>query len=121
MIYIIGILNYMKKFPCENKTQLIARVNVIIRETSTLYILQGEIIYIRKPILKCFEEIKQKSSYLWKQRYHENVIEYHKKYNEENKQRIKEIGVQRITCDCGTVVRKDQLKRHMIFQYIQKD
>jgi hypothetical protein len=84
-----------------------------MREISTLNKLQGETKYIWKPSLKCIDEIKHKSSYLWKQRYHENVIEYHKIYNEEHKQRIKEIGEQRITCDCGTVVRKDQLKKHM--------
>lgn len=102
-----------ENFSCENKEQLVARESVIMREISTLNKLQGETVYQRKPVLKCIDEIKQKSSYLWKQRYHENVIEYHKTYNEENKQRIKEIGEQRITCDCGTVVRKDQLKRHM--------
>jgi hypothetical protein len=100
-----------ENFPCENKTQLVARENVIMREISTLNKLQGETIYTRKPC-KTFDEIKSKASYLWKQNNHEKNKDYIKIYNEENKQRIKEIGEQRITCDCGTVVRKDQLKRH---------
>jgi hypothetical protein len=101
-----------ENFPCENKTQLITRENIIIKEISTLNKLQGETKYIRKPC-KTFDEIKCKSKYFWKQKHHESVIEYHKKYNEENKQRIKEIGEQKVTYDCGTVSRKDQLKRHM--------
>ena len=101
-----------ENFPCENKTQLVARENVIMREISTLNKLQGETIYTRKPC-KTFDEIKSKASYLWKQNNHEKNKDYIKIYNEENKQRIKEIGEQRITCDCGTVTRKDQLKRHM--------
>jgi hypothetical protein len=38
-----------EKFPCENKTQLVACENVIMREISTLNKLQGETKYIRKP------------------------------------------------------------------------
>jgi hypothetical protein len=101
-----------ENFPCENKTQLITRENVIIKEISTLNILQGETIY-KRTSTKNIDEMKYKSIYFWKQEHHESIIEYHKKYNEENKQRIKEIGEQKVTCDCGTVSRKDQLKRHM--------
>ena len=101
-----------ENFPCENKTQLITRESVIMREISTLNKLQGETIYKRKST-KNIDEIKNKAKYFWIQKHHESVLEYHKTYNEENKQRIKEIGEQKITCDCGTVSRKDQLKRHM--------
>jgi hypothetical protein len=101
-----------ENFPCENKAQLVARENVIMKEISTLNKLQGESIYKRKSTIN-IDEMKYKSKYFWKQSNHEKVINYHKIYNEENKQRIKEIGEQRVTCDCGTITRKDQLKRHM--------
>jgi hypothetical protein len=111
-LVVIWYIELYENFPCENKTQLITRENVTIKEISTLNILQGETIY-KRTSTKNIDEMKYKSIYFWKQEHHESIIEYHKKYNEENKQRIKEIGEQKVTCDCGTVSRKDQLKRHM--------
>jgi hypothetical protein len=77
-----------ENFPCENKAQLVARENVIMREISTLNKLQGETIYKRKSTIN-IDEMKYKSKHFWKQSNHEKVIIYHKIYNEENKQRIK--------------------------------
>ena len=48
--------------------------------------------------------------------YYENNLEYfkekQKKYNEKNKEVISEKKKEKITCECGCLIRKDSLKRH---------
>lgn len=94
-------------YPCNKKEELIKKEDEVMREIATLNNLPGEKKYIRIQ-KKRIENSKQH----WIDRNRSSIIEYHKEYNERNKQRIKEIGEQRVTCDCGLVCRKDQIQRH---------
>ena len=95
-------------YACNNKEELIKREGEVMREISTLNTIIGEKQYIRKQT-KIIEDNKKQQ---WKIKNRPLVLEYHKEYNECNKQKIKEIGEQRVTCDCGLVCRKDQIPRH---------
>ena len=60
------------------------------------------------------EKIKEhKKEYYEKNK--EKLKEYYetnKKYREDNKEQISEKGKEKIKCDCGSIIRKDSLKRH---------
>jgi len=64
---------------------------------------------------KYYEENKEKVIQKVKKYYEENkekVIQKVKKYYEENKEIINEQRKEKITCECGSIVRKDLIARH---------
>ena len=97
-------------FPCKNYRELYIREGQIIKEIGTL---NSEVLEKseRKPRPEK-EIVKRPSSKQWSINHKSDVLDYHKQYNEKNKLRIQEIGQQRMICECGCELRKDQLPRH---------
>ena len=62
-----------------------------------------------------YEKHKEKLIEYYKQYRIDNLqqkIEYDKKYREENKEKIQARKKEKITCDCGHVINRDELSRH---------
>lgn len=93
----------IKEFPCENKRQAEAEEDKVMREMKASLNMQRA--FITK------EEIKeQKKEYREQNR--EKIVEYRKEYREQNRDKIKEQMKEKIKCECGSVIRKNELSRH---------
>ena len=81
----------LKIFPCDNKVELHLEEDKLIRE------------------MKAIMNQKQSYGINWGKR-----IEDKKKYQEENKEYFSDLGKEKITCECGCILRKSDLKRHQL-------
>jgi hypothetical protein len=113
-------------FPCERKEQLLQREGQVIREIGTLNKkIQGR---SHEETCKAYrEENKEKEKLRHQKYYHENINkikEYYltnrdklneqkKSHYHENKEEINsKKREEKITCECGSIVRKDGLQEH---------
>jgi predicted GIY-YIG superfamily endonuclease len=58
-----------------------------------------------------FEIIKEYKKE-WREENKESILEYHKEWYEKNKEIINENKKEKITCECGSLIRKSDLARH---------
>ena len=79
----------IKEFPCNNKRELEAEERKVFEELKPT-------LNTRRPFITKEEKILQKNSVYY--------------YN--NKEKISETGKIKMTCECGAVVRKTDMKRH---------
>jgi hypothetical protein len=97
-------------YPCENKEQLCKREGEIIREIGTLnVVINGR---TREEYFAENKEIIANKFKTYYQNNKEDKLKYRKIYREEHKESIKEQKSERITCECGCVIRRDDITRH---------
>jgi len=81
----------LKLFPCNNKVELHLEEDRLIRN------------------LKATMNQKQSYGINWEKRNEDK-----KKYQEENKEYFNNLDKEKITCECGCLIRKYDLKRHLL-------
>jgi len=112
-------------FPCERIEQLLQREGQVIREIGTLNKkIQGRtnqeyrednILKKREIDKKYYHENKNKLQEYhkeWREDHKEHIQKYHKEFYESNKNKILEYYKEKITCDCGCIIRKGGLQKH---------
>lgn len=109
----------VEKYPCNDVDEAKARERYWIKEL--------------KPTLNSYEPCRTKKERYQdnkeqileqKKEYYENnkqqIDEKHKEWYENNKQQIAEKRKEKITCECGCIIRKDSLNRHLKSQQHQE-
>jgi len=111
---VIGAGDYkielVENYPCVNKQQLVKKESEYIRNN----------ICVNRNIpdrtkKEYYQDNKEKLTEQKKQYYENNkeaLAEKKKEYREKNKETIAEQKKEKITCECGCIVRKDGLVRH---------
>jgi hypothetical protein len=97
-------------FACERKEQLLQREGQVIREIGTLNKkIEGR---TKQEYDKEYNKQYQQDNKDKIKEYREDNKEYYQKYNkqwiEDNKEKIK----QKITCECGCIIRKNDISSH---------
>jgi hypothetical protein len=96
--------------PCERKEQLTQREGQVIREIGTLNTrIEGRT--VKEWTEKNKEKIKE-----YRENHKETKKEFNKEYYQNNKEKLKEYhkeyGSERVVCECGCSIRRDQITRH---------
>ena len=102
-------------YPCENREQLCRREGEIIRGIGTLnFAIAGR---TRKEWGQEYRENNIDKIKLTKKEYYENNADKIKEqttlYRENNSEKLKEKRKDKITCECGCILRKKSLPRHL--------
>ena len=99
-----------EEYPCENKEQLCRREGEIIREIGTLnVVINGR---TREEYFAENKEIVANKFKIYYQNNREIKLEYRKIYREEHKESINKQKAERITCECGCILRRYDITRH---------
>ena len=101
---------YIRNFKCINKNIPLRKVNEFMHE---YHIKNREILSEKKKIYRANNKDKiceQKKIY--REMNKEKICERSKKYYEANKEIINEKNKQKITCECGSICRRNDLRRH---------
>ena len=122
-------IELIEEYPCNSKAELEKKEGEYIRNNKCL----NKVIPDRT-IKEWREDNKEKLTEYNKEYYENNkqsILEYHKKYNENNKEKLTEYRennkekiaeynkkyyknktIEKVTCECGCIIRKDGLKDH---------
>jgi predicted GIY-YIG superfamily endonuclease len=109
----------IKEFCCENAEQARAEEDRIMREMKcNMNMIRAHTTSEEKRQQKkeYFEQNKQQKKEYDEQYYENNKEkkkEYVKEYYEQNREEINEKRKQKLICDCGCEIRKDNLQRHL--------
>jgi len=108
----------IKEFPCNNKQEALVEEDKIMRQ------MKCNMNSIRafttpedtKALKKRYNELHKEEILEYHKRNYElkkqKILEYKHGYYEQNKDKIAERKKQKITCECGCVVRKSDLAKH---------
>ena len=122
-------IEVIEEYPCNSKAELEKKEGEYIRNNKCLnkYIPNRTIKEWREDNKEKIKEYKKKHYKNNKQsilEHHKNnkekLTEYKKEYRENNKEKIKEYNkeyyknktIEKVTCECGCIIRKDGLKDH---------
>ena len=110
----------IKPFQCQNKQEALTEEDKLIREMKSSLNMNSNRAFTTP-------EEKQEQNKQWRLKHKDKIKERNKQYNLENKERSKqyngqyyterkdqiaENNKQKITCECGCVLRRDSLARH---------
>jgi hypothetical protein len=99
-------IELIEYFPCDNKEQLNKKEGEYIRKLDCVNR------NIAGRTMKEYNQDKKEHHQKW---YHDNKqykLDYQKEYSKNNKEKIKEWRMQKITCDCGRTFAIDNKARH---------
>ena len=100
----------VEKYPCNDKMELHKRERYYIENNECInkYIPLRTLIESKK---NWIENNKDKYTEGYKNYYINNKQKY-KVYEEKNKDKIRQRKSEKITCDCGSIIRKGEISRH---------
>tara|TARA_R110000803_G_scaffold61224_1_gene120999 strand:- start:195 stop:776 length:582 start_codon:yes stop_codon:yes gene_type:complete len=112
-----------KLFPCNSKQELEIEEETIRRELNAdlnmkkVCFLNKEekIIEIKKTNNKCYENNKDKfllKRKKWRENNRDIYLNSKKKYHENNRETILQKKIEKINCDCGSIICRSALARH---------
>ena len=120
----------IEKYPCKDKPEAIARERVIQAEmkaklnsnipgrTQKEYNKQyshenrGKKLETAKQYYKDNHEKRLEYKKEYYQNNHQKILEKHKQYHQDNREKRLEKNKEKITCECGCILTKYELKRH---------
>jgi hypothetical protein len=101
-------IELIKNYPCSSKKEL--------EEEESKYIRENKCINIKIPN-RTKQEYREDNSEFFKNYY----IKYRKQYYENNKQELNKKAKEKLTCECGALVRINNLARHKkTLKHLQK-
>ena len=129
----IGILNYMKIFPCERREQLIKREGEVTREIGTLNKniagrTREEYRIEEKEKIRAYDERTKEHKKEYSKEYREQnkgkikdyrdnhkekAKDYNKQYREQNKEKLDNHRFEQVQRECGLFLTRNHLQRHM--------
>jgi len=118
-------IELVEECPCENKAQLNRREGEVIRSVTCVNkCVAGrtpaewnkdnaqKVAALHKEWAKKNKQITDASKKKYNEQNKAYLVEYRKKYKEENKERLAARKAEKVTCGCGSVVRRDSRARH---------
>jgi len=105
---------YINSFDCVNKYNPEKRTEEMIKEQKKQY-YEANKEHLTQKKKEYYETNKEKMDEYykeWRENNKDLKKELDKKYREENKDKIKARKLEKVTCECGTVVCRDALSRH---------
>lgn len=98
-----------ENFPCESKNELTKREGEVIRDIGTLNKKRAG---LNLPPIINSDKTEYQKEYYGKIIDKTKKSEQDKKYRQNNKKIIAEKKKEKITCECGSIVRKDDISKH---------
>ena len=112
-------ISLIEDYPCDTNTQLLTRERYYMENTDCINTVRPIIskeerkeFAIQRSRIYSNSEQRSNVRRIFYENNKEEILKKKKKYREDNKEKISERGKKKITCECGSTVRKQHLIRH---------
>lgn len=111
-------IKLIQEYPCTTKQELQLREAHYIKNNPCInkYVPQGILADSRQDWDKQYYQLNRDKRLEWQKHYHQlnrdKILEWKRQYRQANRDKILEWKGAKITCECGSIVRRDEIARH---------